>query len=404
MNNTLSYRLSALGMVNSLGDNVEEIAAKLFNPDREKWQTSLTWQDNYLPDKGCLLGKVLSPLPELSSELANYACRLSGLSLLAFRQISDAVSEAKEKYGPARVAVVMGSSTSGIEATEEAFKIRKNEGKYPDWYKYVQQEHGSVSRLISLLAGVTGPAYTISTACSSSAKVFASAKSLLRCNMADAVIVGGVDSLCQLTVQGFASLELVSSRLSNPMSCNRDGLNLGEGASLFLLTNEPGGVQLLGVGESSDAYHLSAPHPEGKGARQAMLNALEEAKLSATDITYVNLHGTGTKHNDLAESHAVNSVFGDGVPCSSTKPETGHLLGASGATEVGFCWMALSSFTTEGKSIKLPAHHWDNERDPELALLRLVSAGEEVSVEKPKVLSNSFAFGGSNCCVILGAG
>jgi 3-oxoacyl-[acyl-carrier-protein] synthase-1 len=237
----------------------------------------------------------------------------------------------------------------------------------------------------------------VSTACSSSAKVFASARSLIFAGVCDAVLIGGVDSLCAMTLCGFSSLEAVDPNITNPMRANRAGINIGEAAVLFMLSKGGQGVQLLGVGESSDAHHMSAPEPDGVGAEAAMRAALADAGLRPEDIDYVNLHGTGTIHNDSMESKAVARVFGLNTPCSSTKALVGHTLGAAGAIEAAFCWIALN---TQGDEVPLPPHIWDGCRDPELPEIRLVESGEFGPIRF--TLSNSFAFGGSNCSVILG--
>ena len=219
--------------------------------------------------------------------------------------------------------------------------------------------------------GLTGPAYTVATACSSSAKVFASARRLIEAGIVDAAVVGGADTLCRLTLRGFAALEITSSKRCNPFSINRDGINIGEGAAAFLLSREEGPVQLLGVGETSDAYHLTAPDPEGNGAREAMAQALADAQLNPADVSYINLHGTATPLNDAMESRAVASVFGDNMLCSSTKGMTGHMLGASGGCEAAFLWLTLNPATNSGF---LPPHLWDGQADPKLPSLEFVTA------------------------------
>ncbi|MCB0337394.1 MAG: beta-ketoacyl-ACP synthase, partial [Bdellovibrionales bacterium] len=268
-------------------------------------------------------------------------------------------------------------------------------------YAYSQQELGSVADGLRDLYGLEGISLTVSTACSSSAKAFKTARLLLQSNVADAVLVGGVDSLCEMTLRGFHSLELTASQLCNPFSRNRDGINIGEGAAIFVLTKETGGIQLLGVGESSDAYHMSAPEPSGQGAIAAMHAALKEAELTPDDIRYLNLHGTGTAHNDSAESRAVEAVFTDCLPaCSSSKPLFGHTLGAAGAIELGVCW---SLFDEERSGIAFPVHVWDGVQDSELPRLPLIAESHVQDRVGPcYCMSNSFAFGGSNCSVVLG--
>tara|TARA_R100001039_G_scaffold39175_1_gene44601 strand:- start:7752 stop:8447 length:696 start_codon:yes stop_codon:yes gene_type:complete len=225
---------------------------------------------------------------------------------------------------------------------------------------------------------------------------------LLNADICDAVLVGGVDSLCRLTVGGFDTLQSLSMSICNPMSRNRDGINIGEGAALFILRKDAGDIELLGVGESSDAYHPNAPHPDGVGAARAMRIALAHAGLTADDIAYINLHGTATQLNDVMEAKAVTEVLGSNVPASSTKPLTGHSLGAAGAIEAAILWLSLSENKT---GAPLPQHRWDGERDDDIPELNLVAAQQSVApADRLAMMSNSFAFGGSNVSVILGKG
>jgi 3-oxoacyl-[acyl-carrier-protein] synthase-1 len=217
--------------------------------------------------------------------------------------------------------------------------------------------------------------------------------------LCDAVVAGGIDTLCAFTLAGFAALESVSASRCNPLSRNRDGINIGEGAALFLMSREPAAVALRGWGESSDGYHVSAPDPAGAGARRAMEQALSRAGVAAAQIDYVNLHGTATVQNDAMEARLIHEVFGDGVPVSSTKPLTGHALGAAGAMEAGLCWVAMQDDNPSGK---LPPHLWDGERDAALPVLNLAEPGSSAGHYLRWALSNSFAFGGANATLILG--
>jgi 3-oxoacyl-[acyl-carrier-protein] synthase-1 len=315
------------------------------------------------------------------------------------------VQGAVERYGAHRVGVVLGSSTSGIDQGEAAVYERTRSGNLPQTYNYRQQQMGTVSDVISELTGARGPSYTISTACSSSAKVFRAAINLIRSGVCDSVITGGFDSLCKLTLNGFSALELVSDEITNPFSKNRKGISIGEGGALFLLERaEPAllteqTVCVCGVGESSDAYHISSPDPEAAGAIAAIRGAITHAGITVHDIDYVNLHGTGTSHNDAMESRAMHAVFPASVPASSTKPLVGHMLGASGATEAAFCWMALLD-----SQHRLPPHQFDGVLDPELPPIHFASVGERSKERLRFVLSNSFGFGGSNCAIVLGRG
>jgi 3-oxoacyl-[acyl-carrier-protein] synthase-1 len=385
--------VSAPGIVCALGDESGMVLAGLLAGS----QAGMRPAPALLSGRAATVGAVTVPLPAVPAALADYACRNNQLIVAAYAQIRDQVEAVKSRYGTHRIGVIIGTSTSGIAAGERAVAHLRAHGKLPDDYRYAQQEIGTAAGFLARLAGLDGLAYTVSAACASSAKVFAAARRMLHAGMLDACIVGGSDSLCGLTLNGFDALESISSGICNPFSRNRDGISIGEGAALFVLHREAGEVQLLGTGESSDAYHLSAPHPEGIGAEQAMRAALAQAGLAADEIGYLNLHGTGTPANDVMESKAIGRVFGDGIPCSSTKPLIGHALGAAGALEAAFCWLVLSDLNP---ARVLPVHRWDGVIDNELAPLRLVDA--QTRLASSITMSNSFAFGGSNAAIILG--
>lgn len=387
--------LPALGIVNALGNTVDDSAYGLFGGDT----SGMVLEEGWLPAKissSARVGRARGALPEVPRSLADYDCRNNRLLLCALTQIEAAVETALASFGRARIGVVLGSSTTGIAEGEAAIAAYRSSGALPSGYRYAQQEFGMPALFLARHLGLEGPAYTVSTACTSSAKAFASARNLLRHDFCDAVLVGGVDSLCRLTVNGFASLGLMTTELTNPMSRNRRGINIGEGAALFLMSKESAPVELLGIGESSDAYHMSAPHPDGLGAESAMRSALLDAGLSANEVDYLNLHATATPKNDEMESNAVARVFPDRIACSGTKPLTGHTLGAAGATELAFCWIALQSG-------RLPPHVWDGTADPNLPTLDLVEIARPFLHPSARVcMSNSFAFGGSNASLLLG--
>jgi 3-oxoacyl-[acyl-carrier-protein] synthase-1 len=328
---------------------------------------------------------------------AGPSSRNNRLLTILLDQIAPEIAAAKTRYGADRIAIVLGTSTSGIAEGEAAIAERLHGGAWPASYRYSLQELGDPAAFAARHLGVSGPAFVVATACSSSAKAFATARRLIRQGLADAAIVGGIDTLCGLTQAGFGALEARSPEPCNPFSVNRRGITIGEGGAVFLMTPEPGGIALRGVGESSDAHHLSAPDPEGAGALAAMRLALDDAGLGAGDIGYVNLHGTATALNDAMESKAVHSLFGGQLPCSSTKAMTGHTLGAAGAIEAALVWLILSSDWNPER--RVPVHIWDELPDPALPALALATA--EHRLEKPAVLSNSFAFGGSNCALVL---
>jgi 3-oxoacyl-[acyl-carrier-protein] synthase-1 len=244
---------------------------------------------------------------------------------------------------------------------------------------------------------ISGPVYTLSTACSSSGKAFASARRLLNLGLCDAVIVGGADSLCRLTLDGFAALESISTGYCKPFGLHRDGINIGEAASLFVLSRQPGPVQLLGIGASSDAYHFSAPDPAGTAVVRAMQQALADAGKTPDQIDYLNLHGTATVLNDAMESKAVNTVFGSQLPVSSSKGMTGHTLGAAAALELGFCWLLLGDNETGA----LIPNINDDEPDTGLAPLNLIQRGAILGRRINVCQSNSFAFGGNNLSIVV---
>lgn len=388
-----SYSILAAGMINALGLDTEQINAKLFSTSLK---SPLVLTQNYLPD--CYLGSLPDVLPAIPAKFKELDSVYARILFHLYLQIEGSIAELKRIFGSNRIAVLIGTSTSGVDASETPFTQRVETGKLPADYYFFNQEHGAGSKLISQIAGVTGPSYSISTACSSSAKVFASARNILNLDLADAVIVGGADSLCALTIKGFKSLDLLSSAIANPMSVNRNGLNIGEGGALFTMVKSAEGIKVLGVGESSDAYHLSAPDPGGAGAILAMRDALKQAGNRKTK--YLNFHGTGTVLNDAMESKATLEVLGQDVYCSSTKPLTGHLLGGCGSAELGFCWLMLRQ--TGQEKILLP-HFWDSCADATLPNLKFAQLGQKVSIGKDDlVLSNSFAFGGSNCSIALG--
>lgn len=389
-------RLAALGVVNALGRGVDEIAPRLWAGDL----TRLKARDDLVPERTLLVGEVHGALPGVPSTLRRFACRNNALSLAALETIGAPLGGALRKVGAERVAVVMGTSTSGVADAERAIRHRLETSALAPEFDYAQLEFGGAARFVAEWLGAKGPAFTLSTACSSGARALASARSLLALGLCDAVVAGATDSLCGLTANGFSALQAVTDGHSNPCSRNRRGLSLGEGSAVFLVTREAGGIQLVGVGESSEAHHMSAPEPEGRGAEDAMREALRDADLAPEALAYANLHGTGTPLNDAMECAAVERVLGSGVPCSSTKPLVGHTLGAAGAMEAAFGWMTLAA--REGSSLPLPPHSWDGERDPELPELRLVAKGERAAAgERPAVLTNSFGFGGNNCTLVL---
>ncbi len=387
----LPVYLNHLGIVCALGEQHDEIFDRIVSGKTD----CLTSTDAFSHGRMLPMGMVNTPLPTLSSFPTHEQTRTNQLLMAAMVQIRAAYDQAVAHIDPLRIGIVLGTSTSGIAEGEKAVAHWHDEGQLPSDFHYARQEMEAPAKSLARWLGTKGPAYVISTACSSSAKALASARRLLRMGVCDLVIAGGVDSLCHLTVNGFSALESVSDKPCQPFSLSRKGINIGEGAALFLLSREPGKVQLSGVGENSDAHHISAPDPTGTGAAAAMTLALENAHLESQAIDYLNLHGTATPQNDRMESLAVAQVLGTDVACSSSKAYTGHTLGAAGAIEAAICWLTLTR--DDGM---LPVHLWDGRRDPDVAAINLTQPGTRLSPLR-YAMSNSFAFGGNNISLIL---
>lgn len=397
--------LNALGLNCALGQGKQAVAAALFAGDSSGMQAQTGW----VAERALTVGAVPGSLPELPDLPGHPPSRNNQLLLAAALEIEPELRAAIRRFGAERIAVVLGTSTSGIEEASQGIATYLNEGELPAHYHYAQQELAEPANFLSDWLGLSGPCFSISTACTSGARALLSAQRLLNLGVCDAVICGGVDSLCRLTLNGFSALEAVSAERCNPFSVNRHGINIGEGAALFLMTKEPmhnaalegaAPITLLGAGAGCDAHHISAPQPDGLGAQAAMHKALAAAGISAEQIDYLNLHGTATTHNDAMESQAVRAVFAHGVPCSSSKAMVGHTLGAAGALEAAFCWLTLSEYNPQQL---LPPHLWDGQADPALPVLNLVAPGAPLSNQRPRrLMSNSFAFGGNNISLILG--
>ena len=337
----------------------------------------------------------------LRPDLAAFDCRNNRLAQIGLRQdgFDEVVRAVATRLGPRRVGIFIGTSTSGILQTELAYRRRDpTTGALPADFAYATTHNTySVADFVQLYFGLTGPSVVVSSACSSSAKVFGSASRMMAAGLIDAALVGGVDSLCLTTLYGFNSLGLISGQPCRPFDAARNGISIGEGAGFALLERVPDhldsdAVLLMGLGESSDAHHMSSPHPEGLGARMAMQDALRTAQVKAADIDYINLHGTATQNNDAAETLAVAAVFGSATPCSSTKGATGHTLGAAGGIEAVICALALQNGL-------LPGGVNTKQLDPALAMNYLTDNRQQ---PVRRVLSNSFGFGGTNCSVVLG--
>jgi 3-oxoacyl-[acyl-carrier-protein] synthase I len=340
-------------------------------------------------------GALPEDLPPLPASLRAHESRLCRIALATLEGVAAAVADALRRRGAARVAIIVGTSTGGIRETERALVEQRRTGSLPPGYDFDRQH--ALHCLLEVLRAVTGadgPAHVVSTACSSSGKVLGTARRLLQADLCDAVLAGGVDTLCQTTLRGFASLQALSRAPCRPFCSTRDGISIGEGAAFLLVEREgEAAVRLLGVGESGDAHHMSHPHPEGLGARLAMEEALAQAGLPAGAVDHVNAHGTGTAANDVTEARAISALVGDAVPVSSTKGYTGHLLGAAGATEA-----VISALCIQHGFV--PRSLGAEPLDPAISAAICTAAAAR---PLRTVLSNSLAFGGSNVSVLLGA-
>ncbi|WP_371870049.1 beta-ketoacyl-ACP synthase [Oxalicibacterium solurbis] len=386
--------LNECGLVCALGDTHDMIKERMF----DRVRSGVTLTDAWSAGRALPVGEVKTALPSMANWPVEYRSRNNALALAALAQIRAAVDDAIAEFGPVRIGIVIGTSTSGIAETEIAMRRQAEDGQFPQAFHYAQQEMGSPATMLATELGTAGPAYVQSSACSSSAKALASAARLLNMGVCDAVLCGGVDSMCSFTIAGFSALESVSRERCNPLSVNRNGINIGEGAALFLMTRKASAIALCGWGESSDGHHMSAPDPTGSGARLAIEQALMRAGVAASGIDYINMHGTATIQNDAMESRMVNDIFGGEVAVSSTKPLTGHALGAAAAIEAALCWLAMQDDNNDGK---LPPHLWDGVADPALPMLNTVTPGMRLGRPLKHALSSSFAFGGSNAALVL---
>ena len=383
--------ISAVGMINALGRSNAEIAANLTRGVAPGMQPRKGWLYD-APD--AMLGGVEGDLPAIPDHLSAHRTRNNQLLLAALAQIQPTVDDAIARVGRDRVAVVLGTSTSGLDEGDQHVHRTLN-GQPPASWQYAQQELGDPSRFLSHWLALDGPAFTLSTACSSSARAIISGRRLIEAGLADVAIVGGADTLSRMPVNGFHSLESFSPSLCLPFAQDRCGITIGEGAALMVLTREPQPLALLGIGESSDAYHISAPHPHGEGAIRAIEQALREAGMTPADVGYINLHGTATPLNDQIESQVVNQLFGEATPCSSTKHLTGHTLGAAGITEAALCALILQ------QDLPLPPQDFSRSPlDPALPLCGVLTTAQPLT--RPVILSNSFAFGGNNASILIG--
>lgn len=381
--------VTAMGVSSALGDSLEATWASLMaaRPSVSPPPTELPFET--------VCGAVAGPLEPVTGKLAAYDTRLARIAVRAMVQVSAAIERARARYGRDRIAVIVGTSTGGLDTTEPAYRHYRTTGQHPEGFS-LRRTHAfeALANFVRLRLDLAGPTYAVSTACTSSAKALGTAKRLLRQRICDAVLVMGADSLCETTLRGFHSLSVLSSTPARPFSSERAGIHIGEAAACLLIERGGDGpAELASIGESSDAYSMSAPHPEGLGAREAMRVALERAGLGPSDIDYVNAHGTGTEQNDAAESMAIAAVLSREVPVSSTKGLTGHTLGACGALEAVITTLVIQRGELPLSAGALPV-------DERLGI-NVLTAGAKAKVRA--AMSNSFAFGGNNAVVVLRA-
>jgi 3-oxoacyl-[acyl-carrier-protein] synthase-1 len=383
-----SYPITAYAAVNALGESTRQVVESL-----RQGLSGLRPCPLPVPFEAPT-GALAVPPPRLSGAVGRHDSPTTRLAIVALDEVRTTLDRALARHGAERVALIVGTTTAGLARTEEAHAHLLRTGALPGDYDFGRQHaFGGLIDALRIVTGIRGPAFVVSTACSASAKALGSAQRLLAAGVVDAVLVGGVDALSQTTLRGFHSLDILSPEPCRPLSHLRRGINLGEGAAYLLLEREgEGAVRLLGVGESSDAHHMSAPHPEGIGALAAMRGALEQAGVSPGDVDHVNLHSPGTRLNDLSEARAVTALLGADVPVASTKGYTGHLLGAGGATEAIFAVVTIE-------------RGWIPQSlgaDPVDTTLGLSVSTARREGRFRRVLSNSFAFGGANVSLLFG--
>lgn len=375
----------------SLGKNKIETRKNLKNNDSPGLRERT---DLLLDQMGAYFGCCDENLPEIPDALSEMKSRNNQLLLSCYLAEKENFQKVLERYDSSKVAVILGTSTSGSSEADEYIGYCLK-GKYLN-FQGTQQELGSPALFLSSYLNLSGPAFCISTACTSSTRTFISAAKMLNAGIIDAAIVGGVDTLARMPINGFNALKSLSIQTCRPFANDRSGITIGEGAALFLLTRETGPIQLLGFGETSDGYHMTAPRADGLCAAEAMKEALERAKIEPGDIGYVNLHGTGTQLNDASEMNAMKQVFSDKVPCSSTKNLTGHTLGAAGAVEAAILCLLL---TEETPSIP-PQGEDPSSYQP--ADIRTGLILQPTLLNKKPMMTNNFAFGGNNASLIFG--
>lgn len=402
----MNLYLSQPAMLSPIGADIDGHLDVLLNGKKSPLgPTSIPYTRYGLNSLAKCLGEVSSDLREFPDDLpTRHRSRNNQLLWSALAQIEPQIQQVIATFGADRTACIIGSSTTGVDENIPVFKSAAENG---DWsgtdFNQQQQYFSAPADFVAYQYGLKTVSFGLSTACTSGARALISAARLLKAGLCDAVICGGVDTLSPLTISGFSSLEVLSNEPTNPLSKNRQGINIGEAAAVFVMTKEAlfdEQIALLGYGSSSDAYHMSSPHPEGLGAISAFQNALANADLKSEHIGWINLHGTGTVHNDQMESLAVAKVFGNSTACTTTKAYTGHTLGAAGALEAAILWAVISK--RHNPRGQLPPQLWDGVRDDSLPPINITDKNSCWKMEKRIGASSSFAFGGNNAVLILG--
>lgn len=379
--------INGFSVASRLGMNRVETAASLFSSAPPRPDTVFELSNG---------GRTrIAQLPQALSDSLAGRTATNRLTSHLLTDIRAPLEQALNAYGPSRVAGVIGTSTTGIEEGIAPLNARLESGDWAPEYRFADQELGDTAAFLKAQTGLEGPCYTVSTACTSGSKALAAAARMIRSGVADAVVCGGVDTISRLTVNGFDSLDSVSPDACQPFSKNRCGINIGEGGALFVVSRMEGPWRLAGMGESSDAYHMSSPHPEGVHAQTALQAAMAQAGVSLQDVDFIHMHGTATPLNDAMESTLVNRVFGADKPCASTKGMTGHTLGAAGALQGAINLIAMDASV-------YPPHVFDGALDEALAPVRLTGLNERAPGGINHVLSASYAFGGSNIALVFG--
>lgn len=398
MNKPAPVYLHAPALVSTLGSGLDAHVQALLHPPAHP----LSYLDRWALGQNRAFGAIDRPLRPFPENLpAQHQSRNNQLLWDALAQLEAPIDALLTRYGKQRIAVIIGTSTSGVDENIPMFAHVAQGGAWHDIpFRQSQQIHCAPAEFVAAAYGLENLTYGVSTACTSGARALISAARLLRQGLCDAVICGGVDTLSPLTIHGFAALEVLSAGIANPFSQHRDGINIGEAAAVFIMSRDPdhNALPLLGYGTSSDAWHMSSPRPDGQGAAHAFRRAL--GNLAASQIGWINAHATGTPLNDSMESAAIAEIFGLTTPVTGTKPLTGHTLGAAGALEAALLWGIVSR--THNPQGRLPAQRWDGVRDPALPAITLTDAGSRWADGRRIGMSASFAFGGNNAVLTIG--